>query len=238
MKNIFTCISLLLFTAALTAEPFMMLGGGANFSYTTGSDTVGQSSSFKPGFNFSLGFEQSFSDYFSLLTGVSFETRGEKENSTTVLASDTLGPIATQTTDTKIDLLYLQIPVLAQLNIPVGSVVRFNFFAGPEMGIFLFGEAKNTREVYLHRTNIFQYPKPDTVNISKEINPIDFGINAGIGFELIFDNWGIFLRPGYYLGLLNYLDKKKAEEKGINPESKHQNIYIKLGMKFNIRDDH
>jgi hypothetical protein len=80
--------AIMLFSACSFAAPSLYVGGGGNQSSTTATDSLSAAKSPYLGFNIALGFEQNLSKHFSLISGISVETRGEKTESTTNLGSD------------------------------------------------------------------------------------------------------------------------------------------------------
>ena len=230
MKYILLVVLLLTSSIGIVAEPSLMISVGANYSTITGSDSLVRKSYPKLGYGINLGFEQNFSRHFSLITGVSLETRGEKNTSDKKIIEG-----VTQEIVEKTDILNLQVPLLAQINFPFGAFC-LNFFAGPELGIFLSGEKKVDST-----TNIVGPPSQtvvikDTANFSKDMKMLEFGINVGIGLEIKTGDFGaICIRPGYYLGLTDILAKNEDVASNSNLSGKNQNIYCSLGYKFNIK---
>ena len=212
-------IILLTFAAIATAQPSLMIGGGGNYTIITDNDTGVESSLPRPGMNFKLGFENRFSPYFSFITGLALESRGEIDKNTNA---------AMLTIEENYKAFMVQLPLAAQLNIPVGNILCLNVFGGPEFGIALSAEKKS----YMNND-----PDPiDTVDFSEELRMFDFGFNVGIGIEINTGKFGaIFIRPGVYFGLLDYLDEKTAKKNGIDPTGKHQSLYVTLGYKINKR---
>jgi hypothetical protein len=174
------------------------------------------------GFNIAIGLEQEFRTHFSLVTGFSLETRGENKE-----INQLAGGRFPQVIEQHVNFLYLQIPLFAQFNLPLGPG-KLNIFAGPELGIMLnskrYSDQTTTVTDSLGAVVAVTNVK-DTVDFSKNVTPFDGGISAGFGYELNLWRGGLFLRPSYYYGLTNYF----TDQKGI-----HNNIKVAIGYKFNI----
>ncbi len=216
----------------LFSEPAFMVGINGNATSITGSDTNVQSSAMRSGLGMKIGFEQNFSKHFSLIIGVGFDSRGEQNT----LSKD-LTPTVRQEIVENIDMLSLQVPVLAQFNMPLGFL-RVSLFGGPDLGIFLNGEKHREKKVYVSATN--DQPArvdvtKDTVNFSRDIKMLDCGLTAGIGLELKTGNIGsVFFRPSAYIGLLDILQTGHDKENNANLNGKHQAFSLAVGYKFNI----
>jgi hypothetical protein len=215
------------------AEPSLSIGFGANYSTISGSDSLVTNNYPRVGLNVKLGLEQNFSRHFSLLTGVSFESRGEKNKS--FIQHD---PSFSEETDGAIDILNLQLPLLAQFNLPF-SLFCLNVFAGPELGIFLTGEKRNdvtSRFTATDTDPARSATKHDTIDFSKKMKTVEFGINAGLGFEIKTGNLGaFFIKPGAYIGLTNILKNNVGNDTTANLSGKHSTIYCTFGYKFNVK---
>jgi hypothetical protein len=211
--------ALTLFSACSFAAPALHIGGGVNLSSTTAKDSLSASKSPRRGFNVALGFEQNLSEYLSLISGVSVETRGEKTESTSNLGSDTL-PIP-RVFESEINFLYLQIPLLVQYNIPFGPG-KFNVFAGPELGIMLQSEVRSVDNTTI--PGVGTITTTDTMDLALKMRTTDGGISAGFGYEIALGQSSVFCRPSYYYGLVDYYRN--------GPKGILTNIKILLGYKF------
>lgn len=88
---------------------------------------------------------------------------------------------------------YLNIPVLAKLYIPVGSLLSPNLYAGPEIGLKVYGESNNS-------------------DIDGELKDNEFGLAFGAGLDInvgsspenLLRTVGLDVR--YSLGLTNVFD--------------------------------
>jgi hypothetical protein len=216
----------------IVSDPAFMVGVNGNATSITGSDTSVQSSALRPGLGVKIGFEQNFSEHFSLIIGAGFDSRGEQNT-----LSKNLTPTVRQETIENIDILCLQVPVLAQFNLPLG-LLRVSLFGGPDLGVFLNGEKHREKKVYVSATN--DQPArvdvtKDTINFSRDMKMLDCGLTAGFGLEFKTGVIGsIFLRPSVYIGLLDILQTGHNVENNVNLNGKHQAFSVALGYKFNI----
>jgi hypothetical protein len=226
----FTVIAM--YAGTIVSAPAFMVGINGNATSITGSDTSVQSSVLRPGLGLKISFEQNFSQHFSLIIGAGFDSRGEKNT-----LSKSLTPTVRQETVENIDMLCLQIPVLAQFNLPLGFL-RISLFGGPDLGIFLNGEKHREMNVYVPATNdqpAKVVTTKDTLNFSRDIKMLDCGLTAGIGLELKTGYIGsVFLRPSVYIGMIDILQTGHEKENNINLNGKHQAFSVAFGYKFNI----
>jgi hypothetical protein len=135
-------------------------------------------------------------------------------------------------------MLSLQVPILAQLNIPL-SFFRISLFGGPDCGIFLNGKKYREKKVYVPAVN--DQPArvditKDTLDFSRDIKMLDCGVTVGFGFEVKTGDLGtFFLRPSAYIGLINILQTGHEVENNVNLDGKHQAFSVGIGYKFIIR---
>jgi hypothetical protein len=222
MKLTTAIVGAAFFSANVCAESYLLAGGGVTGSLLTNTDTVAVKKTMRKGYNAGLAFEQSFAGRFSFLTGFWFETRGQTEERTIARTN------GTESNRQNVNMLYGAIPLLVQLNLPVGRL-RYDVFAGPELGIFLSAEKKITVNTQLQTGVLTQN---DTINFSKDVNMLDAGMTAGLGCEMTIGPGAIFVKPGYYFGVTDFLNKERAEKNGTSPKGTHQAISIKVGYKF------
>ena len=210
-----------LVSVSVFSGPSVYIGGGLNISSTTATDSLSATKTPRNGFNVAVGFEQSLTDHFSLVSGFSLETRGERTESTTDIGDASGSVISVVESD--IDFFYLQIPLFVQYNIPLGPG-KINLFAGPEMGILLVGELQSVDNTTIPSTGIALPAVHDTVDLASRMKLADGGISIGAGYEITFGSSAVFLRPSCYFGLTDYFIT--------GPEGKLRNIRIAGGYKF------
>ncbi len=234
MKYCIPLLILMLIAAKGYSDPALLIGVNRNASTITGNDSLNISDDLRFGFGFSMGFEQNFFKYFSLIIGAGFESRGEKN-----VLSKMLTEYIRQETVQKIDILNLQIPILLQFNLPI-NIFRFSVFGGPDMGIFLKGEKINNKRVFVPEMNgqpaHIDELSPEEINFQHDIKMLDVGITAGIGFEVNTGKVGAaFIRPAVYIGLVDILKSNHNKEENVNLNGKHQALSVAVGYKFNIK---
>lgn len=101
---------------------------------------------------------------------------------------------------------YLEIPLLLKLRTPTGGAVRPNVFAGPTLGIKLYGEL-------------------DDDDLDDELKSTDWGITAGAGLD--FASYGrrtITLDGRYTWGLVDVFDVTG------DPEARNAGFIVTLGI--------
>jgi hypothetical protein len=192
------------FPTLLAAANSLVLGGGLNLSSTSG-DANGVEYSKRVGYNLGIGYESELSPMLSVLPEFNLETRGDASK----MEDTPFGEI-----EGHLNLLYLQVPVFLMLKAPL-PWITLNAYAGPAIGILL--SAKSGIEIN---------GEEETLNIQDEMKPFDVGIEMGLGFEVPMADVNFFVRPSYYLGLMNVEDS--AEEDGF----RLRNIRLKAGFGF------
>lgn len=163
------------------------LKAGISVSDFYGNDADGSDA--RAGFSGGLFLNYRFNDYWALQPEVLFRTKG----------ADLESGLTGENGPTEYELGYLTIPVLAKFYIPVGSPLRPNLYAGPDVGFKLYGDA-NDRD------------------IDNQLKDTEFGLafGAGLDYNLGSDpvqfirTVGLDLR--YTLGLTNIFDTPEESE--------------------------
>ncbi len=228
-------LNIILLVVFVFSESFFHLSGGLNLSSMSDVDvdSVNAVSESRKSFNLGIGFEQNFSDHFSFLTGFSFEPRGEREtqNITRQLTDTTK---LTREINEKVNMFYLQIPLIAQFNLPVKSILNISAFAGPDLGVAISAEREIETKTTPPTGEVVT--KNDTINFANELLMLDFGIRVGIGCEIRIGSGALFIRPDFYIGMLDFIDPEKSEVEDKYLKGKHRNIRINLGYKFGVKN--
>lgn len=232
MKLYITTVAIAALMSSTIAAPAVSFGVGMNVSTITGSDTLVYESGLLLGRTISVGFEQNFSERFTLKTGVALESRGEGNRSSIVHDAT-----FSEDRNEVLDILNLQLPVLAQFNIPL-SILAVNVYGGPEVGVFLSGKRRSE--------NISNFAASgndparsatayDTTNFSRDMKLLDVGLRVGLGLELKTGTCGaFFFRPSAYIGAIDILQTGHEKESNANLKGKHQAFSFALGYKFNF----
>lgn len=214
MPSFFKLVSsLLLVNGIAMAGNGLLIGGGLNLSDISYSENLPSEfeESMRTGFNLGAGFEIGITPMFSIIPGLSLETRGQR-----VEASEPgFGEI-----NMEADLMYLEVPVLAQVNVPVGPGI-FNIFAGPEMGILLSADQKVSIEPVGGEKQVTDEDQKDNTKA------IDFGIHIGLGFEIPVGPGAIAIRPGYSFSLTNFDDTDPEPDPDFPDEPVEEDVEVK-----------
>jgi len=126
-----------------------------------------------------------FSDYFGLQAEVLYVTKGA------VHEEDFNG----QPLKTTLDLVYLEIPVLARLTIPTSVRVTPTIFAGPALGLKIKGQQEA------------EYQGQSTSEEIEGLKSTDFGLVLGGGLDVDTGYGKILVDLRYEFGLTNILEE-------------------------------
>jgi hypothetical protein len=216
---------------ASKSAPSLSIGLGMNLSTISGSDSIVTGSFPRPGLNVKLGFEQNFSKHFSLVSGISLESKGEENHSLNIV-----DPTFSEEKAENAKIVSLQLPALAQFNIPF-NIFSVNIFAGPELGVFLSGEKEIIRTSRFTDTDGERSAVDTTkIDFSKNMKMLDCGFNFGLGIEIKTGDLGaFFIKPGVYFGLTDIIEKSIGNDTTSNLSGKHNVIYCTVGYKFNAK---
>jgi hypothetical protein len=190
-RNALLLLMALCLPALLSAADGLLLGGGVNFS-STDEDWDGVDAEPVPhtGFNVGIAFEKQLATWIYLAPGISLETRGERRE----------GEFLDEPLEWELRLLYLQMPLLYIVKVPVGRG-SIQVFAGPALGINLVAE------------RMLKIGEPDssggsdgTDDIKDLMAATDIGVEFGVGVEVPVGGGSLFFRPAYYLGVSEVLE--------------------------------
>jgi hypothetical protein len=213
-------LCVLLSLAALPEAPAaagaLTVGAGLNSSSTSNPDLFTPPSPPNPagyvpdpsprtGWNFGIGYERDVLPWLSLGVQLDLETRGEDA----LITHPSPNP-APPDVEVELRMLYLHLPMLATVKHSFGSLT-LGAFAGPAICRMVQGERER-------RVNGVEQPVQE-----EEANRTDFGIEAGCTIEYAIGPGAVFVRPGYYWGLLDFPE---------DHEAKHRVGKVRLGYKF------
>jgi hypothetical protein len=210
----FTGLCLFLGLDLLYAGSGVRIGGGLNMSSVIVNEdleyNVVEESWKRVGFNAGVAYEYAVNNFFSVSPGLAIETRGEQMQ------------IYYLSTNITYNLMYIQIPILAQVNFSAGGPDVFSVFLGPDIGFKI--SAKAETEKFYTDTGVVM----DTTMDMEDISACDAGLTIGLGYEFnIKDHGAVYFRPSYFLGLV---DVREPD----TDELKHRNIKFELGYKINL----
>ena len=202
--------SLLTFISMQTFAQKFGVQGGVNLANMLAKDdeaTYSDDFTMNMGYNAGVTFELGFGDLISLEAGILAETKGFKwEN---VMGMDVT---------TKVNLLYIDVPVLLKVGPTLGPVKIFGA-AGPYIGYGVTGKFKSESG-----------DQSDTQDVEwgsdaeeSDFKPLDYGAKFGVGAEFMKFTFGAY----YALGLANISPSTEGGAK-IN----NKVISISLGYKF------
>ncbi|MDD2412017.1 MAG: porin family protein [Bacteroidales bacterium] len=176
-----------------------------------------------PGFNVGATVEFPLSSIFSLETGLLLSTKGYKTYKETVVLGQTF------TYDSKINLLYLDIPLTAKASADVGSVKIFGIF-GPYIGVGLNGKTK-TKVTGLGNVNeeekIIRWGSDDDRH---DYRSLDFGLTMTAGVEI--KSVQIMLSYGHGLANIAPKDYDDDDLDDFDDIIRNRVIGISIGYKF------
>lgn len=118
------------------------------------------------------------------------------------------GAVDSEDSDFKQNLSYLNIPIMAKYMVADGLSLE----AGPQIGVLISAEATDGN---------------DDVDISDNLNTIDFGVGVGAGYEM---ESGLMFSLRYNLGLSNILTDDAG---GADNSITNNVIQLSVGYKFN-----
>lgn len=192
---------------AVASQAQMSFGAKAGFNMATISGDM-EDTKMKPGFQIGGVANFGLSDAFAVQPSLILSNKGVKIEGEGFTATAGLN--------------YLEVPVNAVYN--VGG---FQIYAGPYLGVGLFGKVKFDEDEVDDITVKFKNDvAPDDVAEDETyFSMLDFGLNFGIGYKVM-DN--IQVQAGYGLGLANINPKFDGED----PEDTDTNSVIQLTVSY------
>jgi len=216
MKKItLTLLGLVAFSTSALAQQEVKFGpkAGVNFANITGKDA--EDNKMLIGFHVGAFAEIKFNDKFAIQPEILYSAQGNKRES----SAPSMG--ATVKEDRKIN--YINVPIMAKYYI----VPSFAVEAGPYVGFLTSANSKGSQTIAGVTTDT-------ETDIKDFTNSIDFGVGAGVSFNL--DN-GFFIGARYNLGLTK-LGKDSTQTIGgmeVSTEAldtKNAVIQVGVGYKF------
>lgn len=211
---------ILVFLLFLGTESFAQIFGikaGLNLSNILAKDDdVTYSDDFKmnPGFHIGPTVEFSINELFAFESGLLLSTKGTKISEKETYMDETWSY------SSKVNLLYLDIPLTAKANFDIGSLIIYGTF-GPYIGMGISGKTK-----YEYTGNGETETDEEDINFGSDeddLKRLDYGITAGAGMEFNAIQIGIT----YSLGLANISNYADEVNKACN-----RVLGISVGYKF------
>lgn len=213
MKNIvrigLSVVISLSLTGALQAQALKLVGvkGGVNFAKVTGND-VGDEFESKTGLVFGGFANWGLSNSISLQPEVLLSAKGAKQTITE----------AGQKITAKINLTYLEIPLLMMVNLGnAESSITPMAFIGPAVGFNLSAKAKGEVD-----------EGSAEIDVKEDIKSTEFALIFGAGFSLPVGSNKLSIVGKYNMGLT------KIDDTGENSDVKNQVISIEAALGFNL----
>lgn len=215
-KNALTIIVFITATIFLTGSLFAQnskfgIKGGLNLS-SLSIDNADENN-ILPGFNAGVWSRFMLSDAFAFQPELLYSGKGVK----TVYNKEFLG-VDLADGETKLNLNYLEIP----LHFAYYLANDFNFHAGPYVGILMNASVATQAEVL----DFIDVDNADDLDRS-EFNTLDYGISAGLGFNLDPMIFGF----NYSIGL-KQVAKDGESMHDILGDAKNNNIQVYVGIMF------
>ncbi|MFB6320629.1 porin family protein [Saccharicrinis sp. FJH54] len=211
-KTLVFIAALLFLTGSASAQDSRFgIKGGLNLSSLTIDNA--DENNVLPGFNAGVWSRFMLSDAFAFQPELLYSAKGVK----TVYNQDFLG-VDLADGETKLNLNYLEIP----LHFAYYLANDFNFHVGPYVGVLMNASVETQAEV-LDFINIDNAEDLDR----SEFNTLDYGISAGLGFNLDPLIFGF----NYSLGL-NQVAKDGESVQDLLGDAKNNNIQVYVGIMF------
>lgn len=189
------------------------------------------------GLTFRYTCEKYFKSICALQAELNYASIGFKEKIQDTRRNPVINLLTSQAEQYSRTMNYLQMPLLARLGWgKEDKGFQFYIVAGPQIGLFL-NESTNTNYEYSQRHNVDPDNRRsslvDTMEVMPVENKFDYGITAGIGFEISNPKIGHFaLDARYYYGLGDIYGNTKRDYFG---SSNHGTISIKIAYLFDIK---
>ena len=217
-KLLLTLVVVLLFAMGVTAQDEAVgltgkgIKAGLAMANLYGDDV--EENSMKLGFGGGAFLTYHFVPQFAIQPEVMFMMKGSKFEEEDI------------DDDTKINLTYIEIPVLFKFTPQMEGNIKPNIFAGPAIGLLMGAKIKNdAADVDL--------------DVKDGLKSIDFGIQFGAGVEFVMETMKVTVDARYCMGMTKVIDYEEWNKLEIeefeyteDPDTKTNNIAIMLGVSF------
>ncbi|NOR74788.1 MAG: outer membrane beta-barrel protein [Draconibacterium sp.] len=190
MKNVLKLLVVVVVissTSVSLAQTFGVKAGLnlSNMVYKIDDEIYSEEFELNPGFHAGVTAEFPIDDMFSFETGVLLSTKGFKTS------SDEMDPSDIYSSDHKVNILYLDIPLTAKVLYNIGGVEAFGLF-GPYIDFGLTGKSK-------YKSTDESTEEDIEWGSDKDLKRLDLGLVFGVGVEVKSVEIGV----SYNLGLAN-----------------------------------
>jgi len=217
-KLLLTLAVVLLFAMGVTAQDEMAglsgkgIKAGLALANLYGDDV--EDTDMKLGFGGGAFLTYNFTPQFAIQPEVMFMMKGAKFTEEGI------------DDDTKINLTYIEIPVLLKFTPQMEGNIKPNIFAGPAVGILMSAKIKN---------DAFD----EDFDIKDGMKSMDFGIHFGAGVDIQMETIKITFDARYCMGMAKVIDYEEWNKLGVedevlteDPDMKTNNIMFMLGVSF------
>lgn len=210
MKTISSTLLLILLaigSISMAQESSVGIKGGLNLS--TISTDEGSDKNLKPGFHIGVFNKIALSESIALQPELLFSTKGLKINYDESLIADG---------ETRFNTNYIDLPIYMALNLSRAFQIQF----GPYVSYLVSANIETDAEVF----DFFQIDSNDELD-RKNFNAIDYGVAAGVSFDLD----PLIIGVNYSLGL-NAVAMEDKPSYDMFGDAKNSVIQIFAGIKF------
>lgn len=181
---------------------------------------------YKAGAYVSLHADMGFTSMWHLETGLDFAQMGYKP-----YCED-----YSETRDDRLNVYYLQLPVMASCHVDLGRDVSLNLKAGPYLGLGLSGRFESVYYVpgMAISVDAFGTTQYDDRGYETEVRGGLSRFDAGLTFGLELEVSRFTVGANYLLGLVdNYRDSNVLHE--FRPETRNRAFTVAVGYNFKVR---
>lgn len=227
--------------ALVSIVSYSQISWNVKAGMTMNNFTKVEDSKMKLGYTFGVGVDYAINDMWAIQSGLSVSAKGTK------FEYDESDEDGKAVMTTKINPVYLEIPILAAVKFQVADNMKFVVNAGPYLAFGVGGKAKNSWDLSGEYAELAkEYPdefqEADFKLFSKEdgadkaaLKRFDLGLQYGIGLE-ISEHYMVNLTGQY--GFINPVNEKgpagdymfDKNDKKISP--KNMSFAITVGYKF------
>ncbi len=199
-----------------SAQYSLGIKGGLGIPNLTagGNNPVSSGWSSRLGPYFGLIGQYSPNNWLDLQLQLNYASQGGKKNGEQAIPNPigSVPPYLYANFNSEVKLNYLELPVLAKINLPLGRNWTFYVDAGPYVSYLLKAVNQNSGSsyIYLDQAETQQSPYPptpqsfdSTLSITDQLKRFNTGIEGGIGISWILGNGKMFFEAGGNYGFIN-----------------------------------
>lgn len=149
-----------------------------------------------------LSFTLSFSQYFAVQPELLYHRSGKEYE----------GLINDEKKEFEFEIDYLTVPVLVKLSLPSNHLFRPNVYVGPHISFKLNGDLDGLETLPATADLGVISELGGDSDIDDELNLVDFGITAGVGFDIKVGPGYVTLEARYMRGFVDIFDDDEVTE--------------------------